>query len=460
MLISCPECNTKVSDKASVCPHCGFRIDTLVRCPECGKLVLPETVACPVCGYPFPAVDTSPEEHPDSFSRRAPGEMVGAEAEMRVHNGAPVTTENTDEGRSPDSAQSKVVSEPPSDGNTTANTATNLIVSPLPGKSSSRVVGARGVKSQQPGTAEETRDTKRVWYSTVHGLGTKRVWYYMTDSIVYGPTFADDIYGRILDGRLPQNVSVWMQGSLDWAPATDYVLFSREGPDAADVAEQEALLESGALPPMVSMDGRTKYAYSQVSDDTAPGTYASAVAEPHPWIRFFARMFDIYVFANLLMIVFQYFRIHLAGFLLLTGHLISVPLYDVVDTVLSYIVATTLLIPIESLWLCLCGTTPGKWLLGVSVRSVEGRKPSYGKALRRSALVCVEGLMFEVPVLSIVCLALGFRTLNRTNTTPWDLGAGTVVQHRELSALRAAIIVLLLTGFVWLAVATWKRQGL
>jgi hypothetical protein len=439
-------------------------MDTLIKCPDCGRLVLPDTAACPDCGYPFSTADTSSEEHPESLSCPASGEMVGAEAQTCLHGGAPVTTENPDEGRSPDNAmmarQSQAVSKPPSSGNTNADTATNLIVSSLPGKSSSGVVGARCVKSEQPGTTEETRDTKRVWYSTVHGLGTKQVWYYVTDGIVYGPTSADDIYSRILDGRLPQNVSVWMQGSLDWAPATDYVLFSREGPDAADVAEQEALLESGALPPMVSMDGRTKYAYSQVPDDTAPGTYASAVVEPHPWIRFFARMFDIYVFANLLMIVFQYFRIHLAGFLLLTGHVISVPLYDVVDTMLSYIVATTLLIPIESLWLCLCGTTPGKWLLGVSVRSVERRKPSYGKALRRSALVAIEGLMLNIPILDIICLAFGFRTLNRTNTTPWDLRVGTVVHHRELSALRAVIIVLLITGFVWVVLLTRRRAGL
>ncbi|MCX6831717.1 MAG: zinc ribbon domain-containing protein, partial [candidate division Zixibacteria bacterium] len=39
MLISCPECNAKVSDKAHICPHCGFQIDTLVKCPDCGKLV-------------------------------------------------------------------------------------------------------------------------------------------------------------------------------------------------------------------------------------------------------------------------------------------------------------------------------------------------------------------------------------------------------------------------------------
>jgi hypothetical protein len=53
VLISCPECNTKVSDKAHVCPHCGFRIDTLTRCPDCGRLVRPGTAACLGCGYLF-----------------------------------------------------------------------------------------------------------------------------------------------------------------------------------------------------------------------------------------------------------------------------------------------------------------------------------------------------------------------------------------------------------------------
>jgi len=39
MLIPCPECSERVSEKAHVCRHCGFRIDTLMRCLDCGKLV-------------------------------------------------------------------------------------------------------------------------------------------------------------------------------------------------------------------------------------------------------------------------------------------------------------------------------------------------------------------------------------------------------------------------------------
>ena len=85
MLISCPECNEKVSDKAHVCPHCGFQIDTLMKCPDCGRLVPPETTACPVCGYPFaqrpehsPVVDTQPEVPAGAQDKPTEPTQVGA----------------------------------------------------------------------------------------------------------------------------------------------------------------------------------------------------------------------------------------------------------------------------------------------------------------------------------------------------------------------------------------------
>lgn len=59
-LITCGQCGTKVSEKASQCPHCGHRIESprptgLIRCPECQREVSPLAKACPHCGYPYPA---------------------------------------------------------------------------------------------------------------------------------------------------------------------------------------------------------------------------------------------------------------------------------------------------------------------------------------------------------------------------------------------------------------------
>lgn len=103
MLISCPECNTKVSDKAHVCPHCGFRIDTLIKCPDCGNLVPPETVACPVCGYPFSSVHVTPEHRPLSNACRIFGDYDAT----CPHCGAPVSPSDDVENEPAHSAMMK-----------------------------------------------------------------------------------------------------------------------------------------------------------------------------------------------------------------------------------------------------------------------------------------------------------------------------------------------------------------
>lgn len=97
MLMLCPECKEKVSDKAHVCPHCGFQIDTLVTCPDCGKLVLPGTIACPVCGYPFSTAGVSSENravspiHPKSGvtlnDKMQEGAHVEASVSITSHDG-------------------------------------------------------------------------------------------------------------------------------------------------------------------------------------------------------------------------------------------------------------------------------------------------------------------------------------------------------------------------------------
>lgn len=275
--------------------------------------------------------------------------------------------------------------------------------------------------------------------------GTKRVWYYMLKGLVYGPTSADELYERILDGRLPRNVSVWIQGSSDWASATNYTLLNEKTLDAADLQWEDSLVESDACPPMNSSNGRAMYHYALDSDETAPYTYVGldtligSLAAPHPWVRYFARVFDLYVFVVVLGFV--------SGFLGLSLGVSSSPLVANLEWTIAAIV---LWVPFESLWLCLCGTTPGKWLLGVSVRSADGKKPSFGRAFQRSLLVATEGWGLGIPVLSLVTLIRGSRTLDSTNTTPWDLQANTTVHHRALPVWGLLIYIVAAAAYVYL----------
>jgi len=49
-LIKCNECGKEISDKAKVCPHCGFE-NNLIICPECKKEIKNNINTCPHCGY-------------------------------------------------------------------------------------------------------------------------------------------------------------------------------------------------------------------------------------------------------------------------------------------------------------------------------------------------------------------------------------------------------------------------
>lgn len=438
MLIPCPECNTKVSDKAHVCPHCGFQIDTLIRCPDCGKLVLPETVACPVCGYPFPTVHVTPEHHLLSNACPECGGILGDNDATCPHCGAPVSPSDHVEKEPIHHAmmrygiQGTPIAQPGVETAARESLPKETVAVPLSSLSAPESVSEGTPKLQESMTTKVNR-------------GTKRVWYYVLNGLVYGPTSADELYGRLLDGRLPRNARVWIQGSSAWAPATNYTLLSGKTPDAADLQWQDPLAESDACPPMNSSNGRAMYHYAPGSDETAPYTYVGlntligSLTAPHPWVRYFARIFDLYVFVFLLGIA--------SGLLGLSLGVSSNPLIANLEWTIAAIV---LWVPLESLWLCLCGTTPGKWLLGVSVRSADGKKPSFGRAFQRSLLVATEGWGLGIPVLSLVTLIRGSRTLDSTNTTPWDLQANTTVHHRALPVWGLLIYIVAAAAYVYL----------
>ena len=53
-LIKCPECENKISDRASVCPNCGCPVPTVTYCVNCGNRI-DNSNFCPICGVPVNA---------------------------------------------------------------------------------------------------------------------------------------------------------------------------------------------------------------------------------------------------------------------------------------------------------------------------------------------------------------------------------------------------------------------
>lgn len=91
------------------------------------------------------------------------------------------------------------------------------------------------------------------------------------------------------------------------------------------------------------------------------------------------------------------------------------------------------LIPLEALALAIAGRTPGKALLGISVRSRDGRGLGLPAAITRSWQVAVKGMLLGIPPFTLLAQGWGFVRVVNDNQTAWDQAAGSEVVHAPLS---------------------------
>ncbi|WP_240420055.1 RDD family protein [Paenibacillus periandrae] len=114
----------------------------------------------------------------------------------------------------------------------------------------------------------------------------------------------------------------------------------------------------------------------------------SAIDGVRPWVRYWARGFDMIILGFLLgiLMVFvpmDFFNTRFSGLFL-----------GIMILILS--------IPYEACLLKLWGTTLGKWILGIRIRDLEGQKPNFDKALKRSILVWWCGQGADLPIVSLI----------------------------------------------------------
>lgn len=164
----------------------------------------------------------------------------------------------------------------------------------------------------------------------------------------------------------------------------------------------------------------------------------SEVRQVRPWIRYWARMLDIFlasiVAAIILAIVAPHALDHTGA-----GYLFGL-------VVLLAWVFT------ESLLLSLVGTTPGKWFFKIQLVPPAGQKSTYSGALSRSFKVWWRGLGIGFPIISLITLIIARGDLKEMGITTWDRDTGFHVVHGRIGLLRAGIAVLFVLVFIALAV--------
>lgn len=116
----------------------------------------------------------------------------------------------------------------------------------------------------------------------------------------------------------------------------------------------------------------------------------------HPWRRFFARSMDTALCA-------------LPVSFLLYVVLRTVPESSTLVNFLAGLAGWVVMLFLEPLLLSRFGTTPGKYVMGITLTRPGGEKLSYREGLERTALVFVYGEAMSVPLVNLLLNFLSYR---------------------------------------------------
>ncbi|MBL4596510.1 MAG: RDD family protein [Robiginitomaculum sp.] len=163
--------------------------------------------------------------------------------------------------------------------------------------------------------------------------------------------------------------------------------------------------------------------------ETSTSSPSTNIAEIRPWVRFWARSLDVYIFALIFGLVFGLFF-----------NLENVP------DILFGMIALVVWVFIEAVLLSSWGTTPGKWLLKVRVQD-HGAKLEFSKALNRSFYVWFRGLGFGIPIITLFTQSTSYDRLKKQGITPWDEKGGLKVSHKKIGFVRITFAVLIVLMF-------------
>lgn len=227
-----------------------------------------------------------------------------------------------------------------------------------------------------------------------------------------GPHTQFQIIEGIREGRYKGDELVWRLGLSEWQPLRGMTEFEDFWPVSEEMRAQ-------------AEDAR-KRARSELD-------------RPRPWLRFWARMLDYAWFILVFSLV--------AGPWLPNDpkKLMNLPL---IFQLLMDTLALLIYVPLEAWLLSRFGSTPGRALLRVQVRRLDGTLPRFSQALRRSFHVYVKGLALGLPVIYVVAMLWSRITLLHRGATSWDEASETRVEHGEPETWRYVVLVGVVLGIV------------
>ena len=234
-----------------------------------------------------------------------------------------------------------------------------------------------------------------------------------------GPLHDYEIRSKISHGELPGTTPAWHEGLPGWKPLAEIALFQREFERPPELPETPAAPPAAVLPPALPTN------------------------RPLLVRRFFARWFDLYLYAGL-----WWFGMWALGAGI--GALLLSPWVMIFQFVPWFVLETILLHRF--------GCTPGKWLLGLQVLNDDGSRLTLKQATRRSALILFIGMGFAWGPLTLLCQLMAFLSAMRFGRPLWDHAGGHRLTAATLRPPRIVTYVLVIYAAIqlqWIVVAPY-----
>lgn len=227
-------------------------------------------------------------------------------------------------------------------------------------------------------------------------------WWYAIKNKKHGPIETAEMKRLLQAGSIEAKTFVWREGMESWRPLSD-------------VEELSSLM--AVIPPPLPSKNKANEA-----------DYPSA----NRWSRFFARTFDVWWETLLVAVVSSYLLsrysanfvewIHRSGTSQIFG-ILCLPGALFLDALLYRFL----------------GNTPGKALLGIKVKTSEGKSLSLTQYLFRNFSVWVRGLGLGIPLVNLFTMASQSKRLSDGRQASYDELPGFSVQSQPSGWLRKVV---------------------
>ena len=233
-------------------------------------------------------------------------------------------------------------------------------------------------------------------------------WFYVRQGCREGPISPHELRRLFQISALLPETLVWSSSLTGWTPASSVPLLRDAIPPPP--AESPDPDEPAVVPPPLPVS-------------PAPRPLAGA---PHPWVRYWARYFDMIIFS----VVFYSI-----------ASIIAPALTEGPDIILGLGIPFAWVF-VEAMLLASWGTSPGKWLLKTRVLPKTGGALSFPTAIKRSFLVYLKGMGIGFPLATLVTTLVAYSKLEKNKETTWDRDCASIVDHQPIGPLRRTVTAL------------------